>query len=176
MKTKFYLYRLLEDINTRQLFFPGIQVSGKWKLLGLDRRYWRDEKIRSLSNEISLRQFEVMQRNFDLFLNLSTSLKVRINKLVFSDELDEGEHDELVNILHENNPEKLMDFISYQRLENSRDLEEVIFSLTQIEGYNNIAFSRDAVLTVDLGSDDIEEVLSLEPIGLLSGLYEPIAD
>lgn len=176
MVTKFYLYRILEDLSTQQFFFPGIQVSERWKLLGLDRKYWKDEKIRSLSNEIALRQFEVRQRSFDLFLNFSSSLKVRINKLVFSDELDEDEHNELVNILHENNEEKLLDFISYQRIENSRDLEEVIFSLLQLEGYNNIAFSRDAVLTVDLDSDEIEQVLSLEPIGLLSGLYEPAAD
>ncbi|MFU1795428.1 hypothetical protein ACM1RC_16300 [Paenibacillus azoreducens] len=173
MSKKLFMYRLLSNEVTNVENDEGIILSYKWNLIGLDRHIWKDEKIRNLSRQLNIRAFEVKQNNFDLLLTSAPLLDITIVKVEFSDDLSEEEHEELVYILRNKKFEALTEFIDTQRYEFEKDIEQITFRFNYISNFHNITFSRDGVLTVDLNDGELRNLISTEPIGLLSGLYLP---
>ncbi|RED34658.1 hypothetical protein [Paenibacillus sp. VMFN-D1] len=176
MSKKLYMYRLLSDHIKEEylMYVGGFYFSDKWNLVGLDRHYWKDANIRDFFKDGNIRPFEVRQNNFDLLLSTAPLLDIKIIKVDFTDELLEEEHEELIQILRSESYDDLNEFVENQRFEFERDIEQITFRFNNIKSYHNITFSRDGVLVIDTTDENkLPNVISTEPIGLLSGVYLP---
>jgi len=120
-----------------------------------------------------LKPFEVNQNDFDILINFSNDLKVHVLAIEFTEELTPNEEDELNRSLKEHNIERTLEFINNQRYENHNDIETVTFQYDFIPGYHLINFSRDAVLTLENTDNHVQNILSTQPIGVLSGKFIP---
>ncbi|HBW38767.1 hypothetical protein [Desulfosporosinus sp. BICA1-9] len=174
VKKKFYLYKALFDNahDNIQANLDGIIWSNDFSLLGFDRKIWRGDKIKSVEDLLRLKPFEVEQRSYEQLIILAKHLGITVLSIGFTDELSADEYDELVELLHTDEPDDLIAFIEEQRFHKLNEIEEITFASKNESGkLNYISFSRNAVLTLDADDRNINLFLSAPPIGVLSGNY-----
>jgi len=173
-KKKFYLYKALIN-NAHDNFetnMDGIIWSNDFSLLGFDRKIWRGDKIKSVEDLLCLKPFEVEQRSYERLIMLSKRIGITVLSITFTDELSSDEIDELIVLLHTNEPEDLIAFIEEQRFQNLNEIEEITFASINDSGKADyISCSRNAVLTLDADDRNINHFLSAPSIGVLSGNY-----
>lgn len=171
MSTTLYLYwvknkSILTNID------KGINPSPIWPLVGLDRGVWRGTRMKSIEKSLGLKPFEIQQSRFEDIIHLSKNLDIWIKYIEFSSKLSDEELEELEYHLKNKNNKALLAFIDEQRYEMRRDIYEVTFSYgaTYRQFYNKTAIlTREAVLTVDCSVNEINNIISTKPIGILAG-------
>lgn len=172
MTVKMYLYKLLSNEAT-VVETDGVASSDIWNLMAFDRTKWRSQKLRSIVSKYKLKPFEVNQNDFDLMINYSNEMKIKILDIEFVDKLSEQDTDDLNDVIRKAFVEQLIDFVHYQRYENQNDILNLTFRFDHISKYHLINFSSDAVLTLERVEENINEILSTQPIGVLAGKYMP---
>jgi hypothetical protein len=179
VKKKVYLYRLLSDLFNNSVssnIEDGIFVANNWPLLGLDRKIWRGDKIKAIENTLPLKSFEVRQKKFDLFISYSNEFDIDLLRIDFTNELLDTEHDEIKGLLRSKDIKGLLDFIDEQRFDLGNDVEEITFIENKHLPHTAISFSREAVLTLELNEENLPDIMSTEPIGILAGTYIPFIE
>lgn len=172
MTVKLYLYKLLSNEATI-VETDGVASSDMWNLMAFDRTKWRSQKLRAIVSKYKLKPFEVNQNDFDLMINYSKEMKIKILDIEFVDKLSDQETDDFNTIIQKALVEKLIDFIQLQRYENQNDIMNLTFRFDNISQYHLINFSSDAVLTLERVDENLNDILSTQPIGVLAGKYMP---
>lgn len=155
------------------LYKDNIILSNSWPLLGVDISALRGKKMHMMESMLDLKQFEVQQNKFEELIYRANELDIWIKFVEFSSELSNEEEDDLNYYLRNRKINSILNFIDDQRYEMKRDIYEVTFSYgLKYNELNNITvkLSREAVLSADCIKNNINTIMTTEPIGILSGM------
>jgi hypothetical protein len=176
MSKKLYMYRILPGYQEHSFCSntqDGIFLSNNWPLLGLDRQVWRGQDFRKFETEISVKPFEVRQKKFDLLIATSKSMGVKLIKIEFTNDLNENEHIELINLISASKLEDILRFVEQQRYDFGNDIQSITFLVEGSNFKEHVTFTREGVLISDIDDQELSDVLSSSPIGVLTGTYLP---
>lgn len=171
------MYRILpgyKDTPFHSNEQDGVFLSHNWPLLGLDRQIWRGQKVKKFQTEIPVKPFEVRQKKFDLLISISKEIGIRLIKINFSNDLYEEEHIALLSLIRMSDIEGILQFIEQQRYDFGNDIESITFLVDDSNPKEHVTFTREGVLISDIDDEqELEDMLSSLPIGVLSGTYLP---
>lgn len=173
MARSLYLYRYLNDNKISQIDnTDGLIISERWPIIGVDPKIYKGKRMRNLERELELKQFVIEQKNFDLFIKLSSSFKekVLLNSIEFTEQITIDEESELKEYIVQKKNDEILSFVDKQRYDMFRDIENLKFTM-RLNSINRITISSMGVLSMDSNSnEEVTKLLSTQQFGIIIGV------
>lgn len=173
MAKSLYLYRYLNNSNIEykeNINEEGLIISKKWPIIGVNQKNFRGKKLKELEKSLLLKEFEIEQRNFDMFIKMSNKSNVLLNDITFTEQISDDENRELKQYIKERKVSEILSFIEEQRYDMFRDIESLKFTMT-INKINRITISSRGVISIDSNVEEEASILlSTDQFGIIIGI------
>ena len=159
MARSLYLYRCINNNKIdeiRKSKANGLIASEQWPIVGLDRKRFKGRRLKDTELNLELKQFEIEQRNFEMFIKYIDVNSIFLNNIEFTEELSEDENIELHQYIKLKEIKSILKFLQYQRDYMLKDIAEIQFTDEKI---NRIKVNFSGVISMDFNSD--EEAIKL---------------
>ncbi len=114
---------------------------------------------------LRLKPFEIIQKHFDLFIKNSKKLKVTLEKIEFTNQIEFDLEEEINDAIDERNYEVL-----FKLIKEVRDDHVDIFSISFIYEGNSYRMTKYAVAEVLGEQNEVPDIIENSPLSLIAGL------
>ncbi|WP_026672421.1 hypothetical protein [Alkalihalobacterium bogoriense] len=120
---------------------------------------------KSIVKSLKLRPFEIIQNHFDLFIKKAKQLKVTIQKIEFTSEIEFDLEEEIAEAIEEEAYDVL-----FKLIKEVREDHVDIFSISFIYEGKSYRMTKHAVAEVLGETTEIPDIIAKSPLSLIAGL------